>query len=358
MLLKNERDDVITHLSNHVGLTNSMGALITIVFSGPDRVALGNLPLNLNTVADQAVWVVDACLSSRWNRNPSLLEQLLTRLINQGGIGSLAPIRARVRNGVDPNPDPFQSLWVLADQPFLARGPLRTAARSLVEDVNQPILRVNGPSLSGKTYTTELLSFVMMESRPDLHVVPVELAPGTAPMYEVEELADSLALSMSHRAAIPARSNSSYPRALVRWLISTANQNSGIWIFVLDGFGQPNVRAEVLEFIQGLAQSVSIPEHARKLRLVLLHFDQPLTGNWRARTVDDGPLLLDRVTSNDLVDCLTAFNSKMKALNKTAKMIDPAEIPKLAAGMIANWNQTPGSQLPFLYQELLAIARA
>jgi|GEM_PF-6783567 len=353
MLTRDERIQVINDLSDHVGLTNTIGALITIVFSVSDRAELGNLPTDLNNVQDQATWVVDACLSSRWRLNPSLLELLLVRLTGQGGKGGLMPILVRVQRQEDPNPDPFQARWVLSNQPFLDRGPLRSAARLLVEDIGQPILRVNGPSLSGKTYTAELLSFVM-SARPDLHVVQVELAPETGPSYQVEELAESLVLSMEKTDRFPARSNSSYAGALVRWLIRNAYRNSGIWIFVLDGFGQEKVQDEVVEFIKQLAQHISKPEFARKLRLVLLHFDQPLfIGNWRARTVDDGPLTLGSVTPSDLEDCLIEFNSKMRALNRTAKMIDPAEIPQVAAGIIARSN---GAQLPHLYEQLLAIA--
>ncbi|MGH9960849.1 MAG: hypothetical protein ACREBC_27650, partial [Pyrinomonadaceae bacterium] len=55
--------------------------------------------------------------------------------------------------------------------------------------------------------------------------------------------------------------------ALVRWLIRSANRNSGIWIFVLDGFGQPNVQPEVVEFIRQLAQYIANPEFARTLTM-------------------------------------------------------------------------------------------
>jgi hypothetical protein len=356
MLTRDERDQVIDDLADHVGLTSSIANVITIVFQGPDRTELGNFPLNINNVRDQAAWLVDGCLSSRWRLNPSLLELLLVRLTGQGGKGGLMPILQRVRTGVDPNPDPFNSLWVLASQPFLDRGPLRGTARQLVEDSSQPILRVNGPSRSGKTYTTELLSFVMEEARPDLHVVPVELAPETGPMFEVEELAEGLALMMEKRDPFPARSNSSYPKALVRWLISGAFANPGIWVFVLDGFGQPNLKLEVVEFIRVLAQHVAIPAYARRLRLVLLHFDQPLTGNWRAHTVDDGPLVLGGITATDLEDCLREFNTKMQALNRLNKMINPADIPTIAVRMFNNANKNPATQLPTLYEELWTIA--
>jgi hypothetical protein len=356
MLTRGERIEVIDGLSDHVGLDGSIGALITVVFQGPDRAELGSLPLDLNTVPDQAAWLVDSCLASRWHRNPSLLELLLTRLVVRGGKGSLQTLLTRVQSGVDPNPDPYMSLWVLADQPFLDRESLRTAAKQLIEDVARPILRVNGPKSSGKSYTVELLSYVMHQARPDIHVVPLQLADGTGPSFEVEELAESLVLSMEKTESLPQRSNSSYPAALSRWLIRNVNRNPGIWIFALDGFGQPNVKQEVFEMIHQMAQQVRAPEFARKMRLVLLHFDQPLQGNWRARTLDDG-LTVGTITQKHLEDCLTEFNRRMAMLGKTSKMVQPTEIQTLAAGMLDRCGSADFSQLPGLYDQLLALSQ-
>jgi|SRR5215213_918084 len=356
MLTRDEREQVIADLSDHVAPPNTMGNFIKLTFIDPqERVELGELPLDLNRVSDQAGWLVDASLSSRWRRSPSLLERLLTRLIDFGGKGGLAPFLARVQQGIDPNPDPFRTFWVMAQQPFLSRPDLRTAARNLVEGVNQPILRVNGPSKSGKTYTTQLFSFVMTETRPDLHVVPVELAPGTGPTYKVEELAESLTLTMPNIDLVPQRSTSSYPKALARWLVRNVNRNPGLWVFVLDGFGQQNVQDEVVEFIHLLAQYVITPEYARKMRLVLLHFEKDLIGNWRAWTVDDGPLLPNGVTAQDLIDCIVAFNARMQAQKQPAKMIAPAAIPVIANDMIAAAQNDP-FQLQSLYEQLRTIA--
>src|ERR1035441_246045 len=89
MLTHEERDWVIEDLAAHVGLTSTIGNFILITFPGPYKTELGSIPVNLSTIEDQATWVVDACLSSRWRLNPSLLGSLLQKLINQGGKGSI-----------------------------------------------------------------------------------------------------------------------------------------------------------------------------------------------------------------------------------------------------------------------------
>jgi hypothetical protein len=353
MLTKAEREQVISDLTEHTAPPNTVGALFKTTFTFEYRTDLGEPPLDMNRTSEQAAWLVDACLSLRWRRLPSAMELLLTRLVNTGGKGGLAPILTRVQQKIDPNPDPFDTLWVMAQQPFFSRLPLRKAARNLVEGVNQPILRVNGPSMSGKTYTRQLFEFVMSEVRPDLHVVPVELAPETGPSYTVEELADSLTLSMN-TDPVPQRSASSYPKALARWLVRNVNRNPGIWIFVLDGFGQ-KLQDEVVEFINLLAQYVFTPEFTRKMRLVLLHFDQDLVGNWRPWTVDDGPLVPNGIAASDLIECLVAFNAQMQATDQPDKMIEPADIPVIANDMIAEAKKAP-FQLRSLNNQLRAIA--
>jgi len=334
MLTRDERTLVIEALSEHVGLDGSIGLLITLVFQGLDRTELGSLPVDLRSVRDQSIWVVDSCLSSRWRRVPSLMELLLTRLVSQAGQGALEPALERVQRKEDPNPDPFDTFWVLADQPFLDREPLRPAARRLVEESERPILRVNGPSYTGKSYTVELLNFVMQHARPDLHVVPVKLGPEMGRSYEVAELAESLTLSMVTDSAPSPGSGSSYAGALCRWVVRNANRNPGIWVFVLDGFGQP-LQDDVASFIDQLVDRVNTPEYARKMRLVFLGFDRELKDHWKARTVDDGPLPLDGVTVDDLVNCLRAFNAKVQALGQPGRMIREDHLSVVAEGMLA-----------------------
>lgn len=350
MLTKDERKEVIDELSDYAAPPNSVGALIRTVFTVQDRAELGDLPLDLLTVTDQSTWLVDSCLVSRWRRTPSLMEQLLTGLVVRGK-GPLQRLVTRVQQQIDPNPDLFKTLWVLAHQPFLSRPQLRNAARDLVENVDQPILRVYGPSKSGKTYTAELFNYVRERGRAELRVAPADLAEGAGPTYTVEDLAETLALPMKNTDPLPPRSASSYPRTLVRWLVRNMNRNPGLWIFVLDGFGQPNVQPEVIEFINQLAQLMFSPEYSRKMRLVLLHFEKDLIGNWRTWTVDDGPLALNGVSVNDVIDCLTAFNQLMQVENQPTRIIDPAEIPVLASAMLAN-AQTDPFLLPSLYNQL------
>lgn len=345
-----ERADIVHTLADHLAAGTTISTLIAVAFPGNSRIEFQTLPTNLTNVLDQAAWVVDTCLASRWRLTPSLLESLLDRLVNIAGRGEFLHILERVRRKEDPNPDPFLSPWLLRDEPFVNRAGLRTAVRSLFEDSSRPILRVNGPEKSGKTYTMQYLNYVSVTTRQDVHVVPVVLTPGTGPSFELSDLTDEMTITMQTKPF----SDLETAAARRRWLILWAHRNPGLWIFVLDGFGatdsqgQLEIKKDVHEFILQLAQHIGNPEIGRKLRLVLLHFPMPLLGNWRAMTLDDSA---GGFTTADLIACLHEFNLKMQAMGQTGKMIKLADIPIVANNILNNANATTAPMVS-VYNEL------
>jgi hypothetical protein len=357
MITLQQRGEIAENLADFIGFTRTAKDVLVTLLITPDlEKEVGFMPLELTTVPSQAEWIVGKFCASRWHCRPSLMERLLTLLLNQGAFPRLGAILAQVKTGIDPGDKAFDTLWVQADQPFLDRRPLRASIRELVDKSSRPVLRVNGASSSGKSYTTELLNHVMAEIRPDLHVVPAVLSPGAGPLYELDELADSMTYLMPKRTPFPGRSSSSYAGTLCRWVVNNAKAHGGIWIFVLDGFAQQGVKLEITDFIQLLAQQVMIPEAAKHVRLVLLHFDSALSGNWRPRTMDDGPLPAALISKQELVDCLTQFNDQMKEQGKIDRMIAPEAISTIADDMIEQGGTNPCQQLCFLHAELTALA--
>jgi hypothetical protein len=143
---------------------------------------------------------------------------------------------------------------------------------------------------------------------------------------------------------------------LCRWLIRNVHRQPGIWVFVFDGFAQKELVDEVIDFIQALAQYVIKPEYSRKLRLILLDFEQPpMTGNWRAKTMDD-PLTSGAITVTDIESCLAEFNTRMLAAKRPEKAIQPADVQSVARMMLMNSSTAP-CPLQKLYDDLLTIAR-
>lgn len=356
MLTPDERRQVIEELADFVGLTGDIRQFVRATLGVNQKDLLVDLPVNCILIPDQAAFVVDHCLQSRWKFTPSLLEMVLVRLVDNGK-ADLAPMRDRVRAGTDPNPSAYKTLWVLADQPFIDRKNLRARLEQLVEGGDRPILRVTGVRGSGKSYTSELLDYVMKKAREDVHVASATLTEGNGPSYDVAELAESLAVAFSPDETLPERRNSSYSSALGRWIVRNTLKKAGIWIYLLDGFGQQDVKDETRELVQLLAQYVCSAEYSRRLRLLLLDYDKPLTGNWRAKTVDDVLPEPSGIREQDLVDCLAEYNQRVLAAQKPQKAINPSEISTLAAALLQRASANPQGQLQQIYDELVALAQ-
>lgn len=356
MLTPEERRQVIDELTDVVGLTGDVRQFIRLALGVNQKELLVDIPTNCTLIPDQAEFVVDYCLQNRWKVRPSLMELVLARLVNSGK-ANLVLLRDRVHSGTDPNPNAYKTLWVLADQPFIDRKNLRTKLAQLVEMSDRPILRVTGVRGSGKSYTAELLGYVMARARGDVHLASATLTDGNGPSYEAAELAESLAVAFTPDEQLPERRNSSYPGALSRWIVRNTLKKSGTWIYLLDGFGQKDVMDETRELVHLLAQYVSSPEFSRRLRLLLLDYDRPLTGNWRAKTLDDTLPEPAGIQQQDLVDCLAEYNQRVLAEGRPQKAIQPADLPVLAAALIQRASASPQEQLRQIYDELLALAQ-
>lgn len=356
MLKTEERPQVIAELADHLGPTGSVRDFIRAVFGVYQKEMLLQLPTSYTMIADEAQFVVDYCLESRWNFNPSLMELLLVRLVFFGK-PNLAPLRDRVHAGIDPNPNAYHTLWVLADQPFIDRKNLRTKLEQLVEKKERPIMRVFGVRGTGKSYTAELLSYVAERARPHVHVASATLAEGNGPSYEVAELAESLAVDFLPTEALPERRNSSYPGALCRWIVRNTLAKPGVWIYLLDGFDQKDVNEETRQLVQMLAQQICTVESSRRLRMILLDYDKPLTGNWRAKTLDDRLPEPPGIQQKDVEDCLTEYNTRMLAEGKPQKAIKPGDLPTLAGALLSRSASDPEQLLRKIYDELVALAQ-
>ncbi len=360
MLEQTESQRVIEALANHLANEGNVREMIRLTFSPNHKPLLLELPTDMNAPADQALLIVNQCLVSGWSLVPSLLELLLIRLVDRAGEGWLAPIRDRVHDKIDPNVALFSTCWVVANQPFFDRSEIRKAAKNLLANNQRPILRVNGPDKSGKSYTAEYLSYVLQKARPDVYVAVAKLPKGSGPSYEVTELAEQLTLPMPENGPTPARTTASYSTALCRWIIKTAGKKPGMWVLILDGFGQKLVRSEVTELVQKLAQQILEPEISKRMRLVLLDYDLPLgdlESTWKAKTVDDAAPDPSSIKSEHLVECLNAHNERMRREGRVNKVIAPGEIARLADDLLARAPADKTLRLKALYDELFRVGQ-
>jgi hypothetical protein len=351
MLTRGELDLVQGQLASALSVGDPKNS-ITAYFGSAAGDILLKLPTNLTTYDEYAVYVIDYCVRSRWIETPSLMEKLLSKLLAGGvshGTAELEAALARVKLRQDPNERFYSTYWVLREQPFLNRQSLRPLLRRFIESSDRALMRIGGPG-AGKSYTGELLDYLASLSN-ELHFVPVRLNDKEGPTYTVESLAGYLLSPMG--LGVPESSSSCDAGALCRLILRSTARQLGLWIFVLDGFGQPDLQPEVKELLRLLISNCSgTNDYRRKMRFVLINYSEPLADIMPAAIVDD-MIPLPSVCKQDLIDCLMQLNELRRQQGRPT--LDGLDT--IAAGMLAGAPPAGDKErLRYLYDGLMALA--
>ena len=179
----------------------------------------------------------------------------------------------------------------------------------------------------------------------------VELAALDGPSYTVKDFASDLVAQMG--VDIPDPSTSSDAAAFSRFIMRTAMAKPGLWIFVLDGFGQPDLQPDVKALVQHLARRCGAPEFRKKARLILVGHSEPIPDVMPA-LFDSETIQIPSVGRQDLVDCLKQLNGQLRAEGHAE--IDAAELDTLAQGILDHAPNVEKARLGYFYDQLLALA--
>ncbi|TFW57803.1 hypothetical protein CT676_27765 [Bradyrhizobium sp. MOS001] len=280
--------------------------LIKTYFVNEAPTMLRDFPADLKTYDDYSVRVIEYCLISRWSLTPSLMELLLTQLLASGlssGTVLLTAALTRVRSRQDPNDRVFDTRWVLNEQPFLNRNDLRPVLKTFIQSSDRSLLQINGPG-AGLSYTAELLDYLAGQF-DELHFVPVKIPESGAPSYSVEAFAADLLDPMG--IDVPPSSGSSDAANLCRLILRSTKQQQGVWIFLMDGFGEADLQPSVKELARLLAVRCTAPEYRRKMRVVFINYGEPCADLPRAAVARES-VPLPSVTRQDVIECLIQLN--------------------------------------------------
>jgi len=304
MLTTDEREIVREELSYLLLQSADPRAQLITIFTPDETPVLKEIDIGPHSARDYAVHVVRYCLQDRWNRHPSMLERLLSELVNQGN-ANIVPLRDRVKTGVDPNLDPINSSWVTAEQPFFGRIETRKIVKRLVDCSDKPILLVQGAEKSGKTYTGHWLDYLADESRCGFRIVVESLEKKSGPSMSPDLLAESLVAKMGRPIdKMPPSTPHRYEKRLCNWIISEALQSPGRTWIVLDGFDDPDLDRGTAALIQELAANLLVGELNRKVRLILIDFRSKLARVDLPRIEFDQVPKPEEVLAHELDDCL------------------------------------------------------
>jgi hypothetical protein len=302
---------------------------------------------------------LQVCINKEWPQVPgqtSWLELLLAAIAAQGltPVPDLtATIIPRIRRRENILDQTWDEEWLLNDFPFFDRVDLRQAVRSFAPLGGKPVLRIEGPSKVGKTYSKELFEKVSLTGAWSFRVVKVELKNGAQIAMNALTLAAALVQGMNCDAdtsTLPLAEPKDQNILLLKgWVLQKAGSTRQKWWFFLDGFRYlpPGNSARLL--IQALADSIANDNYRERLRLILVDYDEELDQveedrvAWERLTpgVLDEQYLLPHVTR-----CL-----RIKSPNLPASQLD-AKAQAALAGL-----PNDGTRLKELRKRIIVLSR-
>lgn len=353
MLLPEEYQAAAAAVINVLANDGDVRGLVTTSVADANQRArlLSRLSLDLRTVHDAALELLHACIEDRFTATPTCwLEAILIKVNVMGQNALLQAAIARLHAQRMPPSTAFDKSW-LNQVPFFDRTMFRPLVRKLITTTDLPVLRVNGPSGCGCTYTARALEEIAREYGQHITVLTAEIPASQATVYSLEDLVGDLLALVPGGLPLPPRSGSSYPGQLIRHTLNQAASQYQTLIFVIDGAGLPDVNDEIKLFAAGLAKDICRLAARPRARLVLINHQQKLSVqafDMRDEIVPDPAALQEA----DLERCLVDMEACRLAAGG-AKLQAPAkEIAKL---LLAEAPADPKARLEHLNGRLVAI---
>jgi hypothetical protein len=274
---------VLTQLVSRAGGRNwFIGALLPSAFL-PELSIVAPQTASDDFVAAAALQI---CINKEWPEQPGQpcwLELVLTAVAAQGltvvpNLTSVTIPRIQRRENI--LDQTWDEEWLLNDFPFFNRTELRSAVRSFAPLTGKPVLRIEGPTKVGKTYSKELFEKVSLTGAWAFRVVKVELKNGAQITMNALTLATALVQGMDcdpDTSSLPLAEPKDQNILLLKgWVLQKAGGTRKKWWFFLDGFRflPPGNSARAL--IQALADSIANDNYRERLRLILVDYDEDL----------------------------------------------------------------------------------
>jgi len=354
MLTCVERLDIERAFAEALASQPNPQSLIETIFLTEARSILLDLRFG-GTARDIAAFTLTSCLLSRWSCSPALLEMLLEYLVTVKGHGAFGTILGRVQRRVDPNSSDYASSWLLDNsRPFFDRHDLRNHVQLLIEQNGRPILQVPADGKGyGRSYSLRFLEHLENCRPDDVHVLAASVSEGAAPSYEVEDLLAHVGAQLGNMGSLPERTRSSYSESAALWILQRLMSAGGLWVLVLDGFGQPRLRLELHETIQSLAYQVTVAQYRRRIRLVLLDYPHPLPHVSGADILTEALPPAANICRADLMPCLESWGDLRRQRGLVG--VASGELYRLADGMLTKAPPEGKDRLQALNAELVKL---
>jgi len=328
------------------------GLVTTAVADANQRVRLlTQLSLEVKNVQEAALELLNVCIADQFTAAPTCwLEAILIRVNVAAQNALLQSVIGRLHARQMPASNAFSKAW-LNQVPFFDRTDFRPLVKKLITTMDMPVLRVNGPSGCGCSYTARALEEIAQEYAQHITVLTAEIPASQATVYSIEDLVGDLLAIIPGGLPLPTRLGSSYASQLIRHTLNVAASQRQTLIFVIDGAGLHDVNDEIKLYAAGLAKEICKLAVRRIARLVLINHQQQLKvqpGDMRDEVVPDPAYLQE----DDLERCLNDMEACRIAAGG-AKLAAPAK--ELAKLLLKDAPTDPKTRLGHLNGQLVAI---
>ncbi|SDI59408.1 hypothetical protein [Variovorax sp. OV700] len=366
MLTLSERDEVILELTKTIIQGTDIRGMVRAALVDEDESnrLLTLLPIGVANAGDLASILVAVSIRDQWRAQPTCwLASIITRLNLSAQLPAFRDVVNRLNAKINPNPDPFDKTWLRKERlPFFDRVKFRAMAKALIESGDQPILKVNGPPGSGRSFSLDALGAIAsIEPKPPIVFAVARINAEFQALYKVWQLASDLAsqmkLTQPNQPAntdassddLPPEAGSSYPATLARWILFNARQQTDLHVFVIEGAFAQDVDPDIPLFVNALAQQICLPTQRQQMRLILIDAIGELVGvqdaDWVEETLTDAADLIP----DDLVPCIERLN-QIRAEKGLAQM---PELPLVMAKAILREAPAAGkARLAHLHKRL------
>lgn len=261
--------------------------------------------------------------------------------------------------------DHYKACWLLGERVLLDRKPLRDALRRVDDNqTGKHILVVQGPSLSGKSHSYQMIRY-LQERRGGFKIIWVDMAKLVASAagdeLRPEELGQALADQMSIAESIPPRNSEQDARWVQRfcnWLTGRLAGGGTLYWIVLDSFDKTLIPTGVHDLIRELA--VRVESNLGQVRLILLGYKEQDKQDLPAEVF--GGLeeeTLSPITGSALDQELIHFFSELytQRRQRSAQDFTPADIANSVAQVKRAVDSTSARYLVLLSQAVIQESR-
>lgn len=335
MLQEDERRDLLERVAD---FTEAKPTRLKTIL-GPDHIRR----IQTDAIPEEyAGYVIRYCERSGWIERPPLIINLLKKWDQHIPFASAI---ARLESTPPPrfflSNRPWDALLVALNLPFLNRTTTRVAVErfsyplvSVVNPAGARVLVVNGPDLSGKSFTYDYILYVNSIVKDlNFKIAWIDYRKQLTGRFGPEQLIRSLLQQIDEKwdgtlPELDVEQPARWLLELTQLLASKVLATNTTWFVILDHFDAPNVPRETLDLIQRIAAAATGEDPLAgaddSLRLVLLGFNE-LIVNYKNRVITDK---IKPVQRDDVSKYFVNY------ARYVAKAINPADLEKIVDSIV------------------------